>query len=230
MFDSTLVGVVMIGLLHGLEPGHGWPVAMLYSVQKRNHVLSAILSSSVIGLGHLISSIAVVVAYVLLNSWLDFEGPWLKYLAAGVLLLLAIKLWREKPDGLEKQHGHIHENNPEVEHEHDHEHQGQGRHTHWHKHSLGVVLSLWGLASFAFILGFAHEEEFALLALVASGINAWVLMISYSVAVLLGLIVITIASVKTYRILQPKLIRYEKHIPKVSSGLLVAMAVLVIFW
>ena len=230
MFDSTLVGVVMIGLLHGLEPGHGWPVAMLYSVQKRNHVLSAILSSSVIGLGHLISSIAVVIAYVLLNSWLDFEAPWLKYLAAGVLLLLAIKLWREKSDGLEKQHGHIHENNPEVEHEHDHEHQGQGRHAHWHKHSLGIVLSLWGLASFAFILGFAHEEEFALLALVASGINAWVLMISYSVAVLLGLIAVTIASVKTYTILQPKLIRYEKYIPKVSSGLLVAMAVLVIFW
>ena len=141
MFDSTLVGVVLIGLLHGLEPGHGWPVAMLYSVQKRNHVFSAILSSSVIGLGHLISSIAVVIAYVLLNSWLDFEAPWLKYLAAGVLLLLAIKLWREKSDGLEKQHGHIHENNPEVEHEHDHEHQGQGRHTHWHKHSLGVVLN-----------------------------------------------------------------------------------------
>lgn len=119
MFNSALVGVVMIGLLHGLEPGHGWPVAMLYSVRKRNPTFSAILSSSVIGMGHLISSIAVVIAYVLLNSWLDFEAPWLKYLAAGVLILLAIKLWREKSDGLEKQHGHIHENNPEIEHEHE---------------------------------------------------------------------------------------------------------------
>jgi nickel/cobalt transporter (NicO) family protein len=230
MFNSALGGVVIIGLLHGLEPGHGWPVAMLYSVRKRNPTLSAILSSSIIGFGHLISSIAVVVAYVLLDAWLDFEAPWLKYVAAGVLLLLAIKLWREKADGMEKQHGHIHENSPETEHAHEHEHPGQGKHTHMHKHSLGVALSLWGLASFAFILGFAHEEEFALLALVASGINAWVLMISYGVAVLLGLIVITVASVKIYKVLQPKLMRYEKYVTKVSAGLLAAMAVFIIFW
>jgi len=216
----------MLGLLHGLEPGHGWPVAMLYSVRKRNPSFSALLSSSIIGMGHLISSIAVVIAYVLLNKWLNFDAPWLKYVAAGVLLILAIKLWLEKSDGMEKQHGHIHENSPEIEHEHEHEHPGQGQHTHSHKHSLGVILSLWGLATFAFILGFAHEEEFALLALVASGINAWVLMISYGVAVLLGLIVITIASVKIYKILQPKLMRFEKYVPKVSAGLLAIMAIL----
>ena len=29
MFDPAYVGVVMIGLLHGLEPGHGWSVALL---------------------------------------------------------------------------------------------------------------------------------------------------------------------------------------------------------
>jgi ABC-type nickel/cobalt efflux system permease component RcnA len=230
MFNTELIGVVMIGLLHGLEPGHGWPIAVLYSVRKRNPTFSAILSSSVIGTGHLISSIAVVVAYVLLNKWLNFEALWLRYLAAGVLLLLAIKLWLEKPDGMAKQHGHIHKDHPEIEHEHEHEHPGQGRHTHPHKHSLGVTLSLWGLASFAFILGFAHEEEFALLALVASGINAWILMISYGLAVLLGLIIVTIASVKLYRALQPRLICYERYVPKVSAGLLVVMAVLVIFW
>ncbi len=230
MFNSTLIGVVIIGLLHGLEPGHGWPVAMLYSVRKRNPTLSAILISSVIGMGHLVSSIAVVIAYVLLSSWLDFDAPWLKYVAAGVLVLLAVKLWFEKSDGMEKQHGHIHENSPEIEHEHEHEHPDKGRHSHLHKHSLGVSLSLWGLATFAFILGFAHEEEFALLALVASGISAWVLMISYGVAVLSGLIVVTVASVKIYKLLQPKLIRYEKYVPKASAGLLVIMAILICFW
>src|SRR5512137_1673462 len=147
MFNSALVGVVIIGLLHGLEPGHGWPVAMLYSIRKKSPVLSAVLSSSIIGFGHLISSIAVVIAYVLLNKWLNFDAPWLKYLAAGVLLLLAVKLWREKPDGMEKQHGHIHADNPEIEHKHEHEHPEQGCHTHLHKHSLGVSLSLWGLAT-----------------------------------------------------------------------------------
>ncbi len=228
--NPAYVGVVMIGLLHGLEPGHGWPVAVLYSVNKRNAFASAAISSGIIGMAHLVSSIAVVVAYVLLQRWLDFSAPWLKYVAAGILLVLAVKLFREKTDGLEKQHGHIHENQPEIEHEHEHEHHGQGKHTHWHKHTLGMSLSLLGLATFAFILGFAHEEEFALLALVAGGVNAWILMFTYGFSVLLGLVAVTIISVKIYKKLQPKLIRYERFIPKIGAGFLVAMALFIAFW
>jgi len=228
VFNPAYLGVVMLGLLHGVEPGHGWPVAMLYSVKKRNPVFSATVSSGIIGMGHLVSSIAVVVAYVLLQAWLDFEAPWIKYLAAALLLIFAYRLFREKVNGLGRQHGHIHENQPEIKHEHEHEHPGQGRHTHWHKH--GIALSLWGLASFAFILGFAHEEEFALLALVAGGVNAWILMLSYGVSVLLGLILVTIAGVKIYKHLQPKLMRYEKYLPKIGAGILTAMAIIIIFW
>jgi len=230
VFSPTYIGVVMLGLLHGFEPGHGWPVAVLYSMKQRNAVASATLSSSIIGIGHLASSIAVVVAYVLLQKWLDFEAPWIKYVAAALLLVLAFKLFREKVDDLDRQHGHNHERNPEIEHEHEHEHPEQGRHTHKHKHQAAVVVSLLGLASFAFILGFAHEEEIALLALVAGGLNAWVLMLAYGVAVLLGLIVATIAGVKLYKQFQPKLSRFEKYIPKISAGLLVVMAIIIIFW
>lgn len=91
-------------------------------------------------------------------------------------------------------------------------------------------MSLWGLVSFAFILGFAHEEEFALLALVAGGVNAWILMLSYGVSVLLGLMVVTIVGVKIYKHLQPKLMHYERYIPKISAAILVAMAIVIIFW
>jgi len=220
----------MLGLLHGFEPGHGWPVAVLYSMKKRNAIASATLSSSIIGIGHLASSIAVVVAYVLLQKWLNLEAPWIKHLAAALLLVLAFKLFREKVDNLERQHGHNHPSNPEIEHEHEHEHPRQGKHTHKHKHRAAVALSLLGLASFAFILGFAHEEEIALLALVAGGLNAWVLMVAYGVAVLLGLIVATIAGVKLYKQFQPKLSRYEKYIPKISAVLLVVMAAVIAFW
>jgi len=230
MFSPTYIGVVMLGLLHGFEPGHGWPVAVLYSMKKRNAIASATLSSSIIGIGHLASSIAVVVAYVLLQKWLNFEAPWMKYVAAALLLVLAFKLFREKVGNLERQHGHNHPGNPEIEHEHEHEHPRQGKHTHKHKHRAAVALSLLGLASFAFILGFAHEEEIALLALVAGGLNAWVLMVAYGVAVLLGLIVATIAGVKLYKQFQPKLSRYEKYIPKISAVLLVVMAAVIAFW
>ena len=217
----------MIGLLHGFEPGHGWPVAVLYSMKRRNTVASATLSSFIIGIGHLVSSIAVVVAYVLLQEWLDFQAPWMKYVAAALLLVLAFRLFREKVDDLARQHGHRHPGSPELKHNHGHEHPGQGEHTHEHKHRAAVVLSLLGLASFAFILGFAHEEEIALLALAAGGLNAWVLMVAYGVSVLLGLIAATIIGVKLYGQLQPKLARYEKHIPKIGGVLLAAMAIII---
>ena len=230
MLNPAYIGVVMIGLFHGFEPGHGWPVAVLYSMKKRNAIASAALSSSIIGIGHLASSIAVVVAYVLLQKWLGFEAPWIKYIAAALLLVLAFKLFREQVDDLDRQHGHSHPGDPEIEHEHEHEHPGQGWHTHKHKHRAAVVLSLLGLASFAFILGFAHEEEIALLALVAGGLNAWVLMLAYGVSVLAGLMAATIIGVKVYKRFQPRLARYGKYIPKISAGFLVVMAVLVIFW
>ena len=83
---------------------------------------------------------------------------------------------------------------------------------------------------FAFVLGFAHEEEFALLALVAGGVNAWVLMITYGVAVIVGLVVLTILGVKIYKYIQPRLARYEKYVPKVGAVFLVIMAALIMFW
>jgi ABC-type nickel/cobalt efflux system permease component RcnA len=228
VFDGAYVGVVVLGLLHGFEPGHGWPMAVLYAMKRRNAIAGAVLSSSIIGIGHLASSIAVVVGYVLLQRWLDFDAPWLKYVAAALLLVLAFRLFRERTDDLERQHGHNHPGNPEIEHEHEHEHPGGIRHSHKHKHRAAVALSLLGLASFAFILGFAHEEEIALLALVAGGLNAWVLMVAYGVAVLLGLIVATMAGVRLYRQFRPKLARYEKYIPKIGGGLMVIMAAAII--
>jgi hypothetical protein len=99
-----------------------------------------------------------------------------------------------------------------------------------HKHRTKVALSLLGLTSFAFILGFAHEEEIALLALVAGGLNAWVLMISYGVSVLLGLVAVTVIGVNIYKQFEPKLARYEKYIPKISAALLAIMAVIITIW
>ena len=151
-------------------------------------------------------------------------------MAAALLLILAYKMFREKVDGLEKQHGHIHEDEPDIEHEHEHEHLGEGQHSHWHKHMTGIALSLWGLASFAFILGFVHEEEFALLALVAGGVNAFVLMALYGLSVALALIGVTLVGVKIYQHLQPKLMHYERYIPKIGAAILLAMAIVIIFW
>jgi ABC-type nickel/cobalt efflux system permease component RcnA len=178
-------------------------------------------------MAHLVSSIAVVVVYVLLRNYFDFTAPWLKYVGTGILLVIAVRLWLEKTSGLEDQHDHLHADQQETEHDHKHEHAGDEIHTHTHKHGAMATMSLWGLASFAFILGFAHEEEFALLALTAGGVNAWLMMIIYGLAVLTGLVIVTVACVKLFSYFQSRLIRYEKYVPKISAIIVLLMAVII---
>ena len=229
MLDSAYIGVIMLGLLHGLEPGHGWPVAFLYSVRKSRPLFYGFLSSGIISFFHFISSIAVVIAYVLLSSFLAISIPLLKYVAAAILIVVAYVFFTEDvKEEFETQHGHLHENLEEIEHEHEHEHPGQGLHTHWHKHAKRIILSLWGIATFAFVLGFAHEEEFALLALVVGGINPLMLMLSYAASVTFALIGVTLLSVKAYETVHLKIRRYEKYIPKASALILLLMAIALI--
>jgi len=224
--ESAYIAVIMLGLLHGLEPGHGWPVAFLYSVRKGKPLFYGFLSSSVISFFHFVSSIAVILAYVFFSSFFAISIPLLKYVAAALLIVTAYMFFTEDvKDEFETQHGHLHENATDMEHEHEHEHPDQGRHIHWHKHAKRVILSLWGIATFAFVLGFAHEEEFALLALAVGGVDPLLLMLSYAASVTIALIGVTLLSVKAYETVRPMIGRYERHIPKVSALILFIMAI-----
>jgi len=107
-------------------------------------------------------------------------------------------------DELETQHDHLHDNPEEVEHEHEHKHLDSVRHTHRHKHSRRTILSLSGIATFAFLLGFAHEEEFALLTLAVGGIDPLMLMLLYAASVTFALIGVTLLCVKAYELSKPK--------------------------
>jgi nickel/cobalt exporter len=224
-FEPALMGVVAIGLLHGLEPGHGWPIALLYAAKTSKPTFYAFISSGIISFFHFVSSITVVVIYVVASSLINFTSPILRYIAFVALVLLAIKLFTEKVESeLESQHEHFHDNAGEVEHEHEHEHPEAGFHTHLHVHPKRINLSLWKIASCAFFLGFAHEEEFALLALVVGGVNPLLLMAAYGLAVTAGLIGVTILGVKMYEKVKTKISRYEKYIPKISGVILLVLA------
>jgi cytochrome c biogenesis protein CcdA len=224
-FEPALMGVVAIGLLHGLEPGHGWPIALLYSARTARPTFYAFISSGIISFFHFVSSITVVVIYVVASSLINFTSPILRYIAFVALVLLAIKLFTEKVESeLESQHGHFHDNAEKVEHEHEHEHPETGFHSHLHFHPKRMNLSLWKIASCAFFLGFAHEEEFALLALVVGGVNPFFLMVAYGLSVTAGLVGVTILGIKMYEKVKAKISRYEKYIPKISGIVLLVLA------
>jgi nickel/cobalt exporter len=227
--EVSLIGVIVVGLLHGLEPGHGWPIALLYSVRTGKPTFYAVVSSGIISFFHFISSIAVVLVYFVASSFVDFTSPILKYVAFAVLIVLAVKLLLEKVDDeLESQHGHFHDNAQNLTHEHAHEHPGMGLHTHLHFHPKRLVLSLRKIASCAFVLGFAHEEEFALLALAVGGVSPLLLMSAYGLSVTASLVAVTVLGIKMYERVRVKAQRYEKYIPKVSGAILLLLAVLII--
>jgi nickel/cobalt exporter len=226
--NSIFLGVIVFGLLHGINPSHGWIVAVLYSIRKERKVISSIISSGVIAGGHFISSIAVVLAFIIVTSYFKIPIPQsiLNYGVALTLGVLAYIFWKEKTDNLtETQHGHLHDNlSISIEHAHDHWHRDTGLHSHVRTHQKKIVTSLTAIAAFGIILGFAHEEEFVILSLALGGVNPIFLMLAYAFSVAASLIGITVLSVKIYTHIQYRIIPYVKYLPKFSALILAVMA------
>ncbi len=221
MSEAALAAVVVIGLLHGLEPAHGWPVALFYAVKKNSPSLHALLSSTIIAGAHFASSIVAVVAYLALSFFVPLSLPILKYAAAVLLVVLGIRFWWSGSE--EAQHGHFHDFLEKLEHSHEHTHNGNDFHNHSHTHAA-KVMTLAGLAGFAFALGFAHEEEFALLAFAVGGVDPVLLIISYAVAVTISLVAITVLSVRAYGRFKERMRIVERFAPKITAAILFIMA------
>jgi ABC-type nickel/cobalt efflux system permease component RcnA len=72
---APLKGIIGFGLSHGINPSHGWPVALLYAIHSRRALLSSIVSSSITAGAHFMSSITVVVAYIIAINSLEVQIP-----------------------------------------------------------------------------------------------------------------------------------------------------------
>src|SRR6056297_3074168 len=66
---GLFVGAIALGAVHGIEPGHGWPVAASYALDQTNKWLYGFAASFILGVGHLISSIAMVGAFFYMKSY-----------------------------------------------------------------------------------------------------------------------------------------------------------------
>jgi|SRR5690606_947164 len=225
-YDPVLLGVIAFGLLHGLNPSHGWIVAVLYSVRGKTPLRSSIISSGIIAGAHFLSSIVVVLVYLIVTRFVEVPQLYLNYFVAATLAVLAYIFWREKgTDHVESQHGHLHHDIfDRTEHEHMHWHEDVGNHVHSHVHEKRAVPTLAAIAGFALVLGFAHEEEFVILALAFGGVNPLVLMLAYATSVSASLIGITVLAVRLYVHLEHRIIKYAKYLPKLSAIILAAMA------
>ncbi|WP_254545481.1 hypothetical protein [Halomarina pelagica] len=234
MFDGSLsvfLGAVVLGLIHGAEPGHGWPIAAAYALDRRRKWLAGLAAGVVIGVGHLVSSIAVVVAFLLAASFFDLGSlGWVRYAAGILLILLGIREYRhgQHHDGHGRDHGehggrdHDHGYDHGPDHDHDHAHS----HSHSHAQALDAddARGLWGIASAAFLLGFAHEEEIQILGFCTGAADHCLgLMLTYAVTVVVALVGLTLLLVAGFERYEERVEGYAAYFPTISAAVLILM-------
>jgi nickel/cobalt exporter len=117
---------ILLGALHGLEPGHSKTMMAAFIVAVRGTVQQAILLGLAATLSH-----TVIVWVVALGGTYLFEGlrpgqsePYLQF-ASGILIL-SIAVWMLWRTSREQAHGH--------DHDHDHAHHDHDHHHHDHDH------------------------------------------------------------------------------------------------
>lgn len=231
---GLFVGAITLGVAHGITPDHGWPVASMYALNRERTWLHGVLSGFILGVGHLVSSIAVVVAYFFALGYFGLiEIHWLDYVAGAILIALGV---REYGTG---GHRHDHAGGHDHDHEHGHHHAeptgrlarlraaipfvGDG---HDHPHSLEEQADergLMGIAAFAFALGFAHNEELEMIAICTGSSYCLELMLAYALAVLLAVITMTLGLIAGFEHYEDHIREYQGYLPTVTAAVLIVM-------
>lgn len=244
---GLVAGVIAIGFIHGVLPDHGWPIAATYGLNRSRTWLYGTVAGLVLGVGHLISSIALVLAYFWFSRFAEFaEGPWMGYFAGTMLVLLGIHEYRNSGHGTGHDHTH-HDSNRTSDHTHtnehgrssDHTHSGEssqrgvltqirkrlGSRTHHHLSEEDAERGVMALGTTALLLGFAHEEPIQILAICAGTVYCLELMLVYSLVVIIAILVPTLLLIAGYERHRETVERYTPYLPLLTATVLVGMGV-----
>ncbi|HIH5064302.1 TPA: nickel/cobalt efflux protein RcnA [Klebsiella oxytoca] len=130
---------ILLGALHGLEPGHSKTMMAAFIVAVRGTLKQAVL----LGLAATVSHTAVVWLVAMAGLWFgrgwdaQTSEPWFQ-LISGILIVL-ITCWMLRRTWLEsrthqrdRDHNHNHNHNHDHDHDHDHDHHHAHHHPHQH--------------------------------------------------------------------------------------------------
>ncbi len=228
---GLVVGVVAIGIVHGVLPDHGWPIAATYALGRRRTWIAGVVAGSILGIGHLVSSVALVGAYYWVSGFATFvEGPWLRYVAGTMLVALGVHEYRNGGhDHDDSDHGHHddnhdHDDSDHGHHDDNHDHDDDpGGHGHVHLSEADADRGLFALGTTALLLGFAHEEPIQILAICVGTARCLELMFVYSLAVIVAILVPTLVLIAGYEQHRETVERYTPYLPTVTAIVLVTV-------
>ncbi|HDS6410316.1 nickel/cobalt efflux protein RcnA [Klebsiella oxytoca] len=126
---------ILLGALHGLEPGHSKTMMAAFIVAVRGTLKQAVL----LGLAATVSHTAVVWLVAMAGLWFgrgwdaQTSEPWFQ-LISGILIVL-IACWMLRRTWLESRtHQRDRDHNHNHNHDHDHDHDHHHAHHHPHQH------------------------------------------------------------------------------------------------
>lgn len=123
-------GAILLGALHGLEPGHSKTMMAAFIIAVRGTVKQAVLLGLAATISHTLVVWAIALGGMMLSRRFDAATtePWFQ-LASGVIILAtaAWMFWRIRR---ESQHAHDHHHG----HSHSHDHAHDYHHGHSHSH------------------------------------------------------------------------------------------------
>ena len=126
---------ILLGALHGLEPGHSKTMMAAFIIAIRGTVAQAVL----LGLAATVSHTAVVWAVAIGGMWIgrgwNAETAEPYFQLASAVLIVAVALWMAARTWREQRHGTAgHAHHHHHGHEHGHHHHGHDDHDHGHGH------------------------------------------------------------------------------------------------
>lgn len=128
-------GAILLGALHGLEPGHSKTMMAAFIIAVRGTVKQAVLLGLAATISHTLVVWAIALGGMMLSRRFDAATtePWFQ-LASGVIILATAgwMFWRIRRDS---QHAHDHHHEHSHDHDHHHGHSHDHSHDHHHDHS-----------------------------------------------------------------------------------------------
>ncbi|WID94835.1 nickel/cobalt efflux transporter [Bosea vestrisii] len=119
---------ILLGALHGLEPGHSKTMMAAFIVAIRGSVLQALLLGLAATLSHTLVVWGVALGGLYLARDLDAEAtePWFQLASGAIIIAIALwmlwRTWREQRALRPDRHGHSHGHGHSYGHSHAHGH------------------------------------------------------------------------------------------------------------
>lgn len=154
---------IVLGALHGLEPGHSKTMMAAFIVAIRGTVLQAVMLGLAATLSHTAVVWLVAMGGLYLGRQWDAQTSEPYFQLASAVLIVGVALWmllrihaqsRQAAMGVaHSHHGHDHHHDHAHAHDHDHHHDHSHHHDHHHDHKW-LDLGLTGYQD-------AHERAHA---------------------------------------------------------------------